>query len=285
MALNRITGLGMVVLGSSMLLALACDSGGTTAAPGNNNNNVGGTTSQDTSATATGGAISGSTGGAKATGGAISGSTGGAKATGGAASTSQPAGCQGLTPPTATGTLSVTSGYVTSGSTIKGYGFTWVGDKSNADTCVTPKCGTSGCTPAFGATALCAAGVVAADAEYNSIIGVGMNLSQASTGSNDPQPVSAPATITVDADLSGAQIGNQEARVQLVDSAGTSYCVAAGAWSSGSPIDITSFNTACWDDSGTPLAAGASIVSVHIIIPSDATAERPFSFCLTGVTL
>ncbi len=35
MALNRITGLGMIVLGSSMLLALACDSGGTTAAPGN----------------------------------------------------------------------------------------------------------------------------------------------------------------------------------------------------------------------------------------------------------
>lgn len=290
MALNRITGLGMVVLGSSMLLALACDSGGTTASPGNSS--AGGSSSQNTGtgpSNATGGApVTGNgTGGASV----ISGSTGGAKPTsttgGSGTTTTQPAACQSLTPPTGTGTLGVSSGYVTAGS-YKGYGFTWVGDKSLKDsTCVTPTCGDTGCKPAFGATSLCAAGVVAADPDYNSIVGIGFNLNQASSGANTPGTVPAGSSVTVGATL-GSGTGDAAARIQLSVLEGTTevpYCAEAGSWTSNTAIDITSFNTACWDNSGTALAAGANIVAVHIVVPSNATAANDFSICLTDFAM
>lgn len=284
MALNRITGLGMVVLGSSMLLAVACDSGGTTTP-----SNAGGSSPASTSA---GG--SGTTGGtSSANNTVISGSTGGktstSGATGGTSATTSSAGVTcptSITPPTATGGISVSSGYVTAG-TYAGYGFTWVGDKSIGDTCITPKCGTTGCVPSFGASALCAAGVVAADPDYNSIIGIGFNLKQASSSPNPTQTVSAGATVTVGAKL-GTGDGDLVARVQIVDVDGNNYCVDTGAWSPGAPIDITSFNTSCWDTSladAKALSAGTQIVSVHIIVPSDKTTERPFSICLTDFSM
>lgn len=290
MALNRLSGLG-IALGTSMLVALACDSGGTTSNPGGGFGQGGGGNNDETGGTnnngSTGGASNANT---KATGGAIGSSTGGAKTnTGGAgtASTGQPANCASLTPPTGSGTLSVTSGYVTTG-TYKGYGFTWVGEKSNADTCITPKCDTTGCKPSFGASSLCAAGVVAADANYDSIIGVGFNLNQAQSGSNTPAAVAAGSTITVDATM-GSGTGDAAARIQVVDDAGNNYCVEAGTWSTGSPIDITSFAASCWETEtakrGSSPSTSTKLVSVHIVVPSDATANRDFSFCLTGFSM
>lgn len=220
------------------------------------------------------------------TGGSIARATGGAPPV----TTTLANDCGGLKPPVAPGSLSVTSGYVTSGLS-EGYGFTWLGDESNANTCVVPVCGVTGCTPAFGATALCAAGLVAADATYNSIAGVGFNLNQSSSGIGAPESIPAPSKITIAASFYGdlsafnANLGNAAARVQIADSAGISYCVVAGGWASGSPIDITTFNTTCWDDSmGVALTSGTPIQSIHLIVPADATADRPFSFCLTGVS-
>jgi hypothetical protein len=282
MALNRITGLGMIVLGSCMLYA-ACDSGGTTANPGTGS--TGGAAGDVGGGGNTGGAISGNTGGSVSgnTGGAVSGNTGGNKPTGGSSTaSSQRAACVGVTPPTATGSLSVSAGYVTAGS-LKGYGFTWVGDQSNSTTCVTPTCDTTGCTPTFGATALCGAGTVTADTTYNSVVGIGFNFNQGSTG-GDPGTVAAPATITVTATL-GSGTGDSNARIQVVEKVGTTetpYCVAS--WTSGTAISIGDFNTKCWDGSGTALSAGATLSAIDIVIPSDSTADRPYSVCLTGVT-
>jgi hypothetical protein len=217
--------------------------------------------------------------------------TGGTKATGGApaVSTMVASNCRELKPPTATGSLSITSGYVTSGL-LRGYGFTWLGDKSTSNTCIVPVCSVTGCTPAFGTTALCAAGVVDADAAYNSVAGVGFNLNQASTGGSSesiPAPTTVTVAVTFYGDLSAlnANRGNAAARVQLLDAGGVAYCVDTGAWVSDSPIDITHFNTTCWDESlGVPLTSGTPIQSIHLIVPADATTNRRFSFCLTGVT-
>lgn len=282
MALNRITGLGMVVLGSCMLYA-ACDSGGTTASPGTGGN-TGGAAGTVGGVGNTGGAVSGNTGGAVSgnTGGAVSGNTGGSKATGGSSTvTSQPADCVGISPPTATGTLGVSAGYVTAGS-LKGYGFTWVGDESNDTTCVTPQCDTLGCTPSFGGTALCGAGVVTADTDYKSVVGIGFNLNQNNAG-DTPETVAAPSSITVTATL-GTGTGDANARIQLVDNSDpkVNYCVAS--WTSGTPIAIGDFNTACWDGSGTALPAGTPLTAIDIVIPSSNTDPRPYSICLTGVT-
>lgn len=280
MALNRISGLGMLVLGSFMLYA-GCDSGGTTGTPSNSAGGTAGSTGGASNSN-TGGAMASNTGGAIAssTGGAIASNTGGkANTTTGGAATS--ASCNGKTPPTATGTLSVSSGYVTTG-TLKGYGFTWVGDQSNSTTCVTPTCNTNGCLPLFGATALCGAGTVTADTSYNSVVGIGFNLNQDSKG-DTPGNVAAPSNVTVTATV-GSGTGDAHARIQLVDSTGASYCVDAGAWTSGTAISIGSFNTKCWDGSGTPLDPTAQLQAIDIIVPSDSLADRDFSICLTGVT-
>jgi len=186
--------------------------------------------------------------------------------------------------PVVSGTLSVTGGYVTTGS-LKGYGFTWVGRSSNASTCITPSCDTTGCTPAFGSTSLCGAGVVFADATYNSAAGVGFNLNQDAV-SGAVQSVAAPASITVSTIVTGSLAGNWAMRVQISDTlTGINWCVEAGKWASGTPIPITAFNTACWDNSGSSLSPGAPISSINIVVPSEATTDRPFSFCLAGVTV
>jgi hypothetical protein len=285
MALNRITGLGMIVLGSCMLYA-ACDSGGTTGTPANGG------------AAATGGAGNpaggGATGGAGAnTGGAITSTTGGAgnaggnAPTGGSSTASSKAKCDSsITPPTGTGTLSVAAGYVTTG-TLKGYGFTWVGDKSNSTSCVTPQCDTTGCLPSFGATALCGAGVVTMDTSYNSVVGIGFNLNQPNTGGNPVNTIPAPATVTVTTSV-GSDTGDAAARVQIVGADGNSYCVEAGKWSSGSPITITDFNTHCWntaEDGAVALAQAQEINAIDITVPSDSTSDRKYSICLLGVSM
>ena len=217
------------------------------------------------------------TGGSTAAGGTTA--TGGTKATGG--STPQPADCIGLAPPSATGTLSVSSGYVTTG-TLKGYGFTAIADRSNSTTCVTPRCDTTGCTPSFGSTALCAAGVTTADTTYNSEALIGFNINQPSSGDTRGS-VQAPSSVTITV-TTGSGTGDAAARVELVDASNNVYCVEAGKWASGVAIPIADFNTKCWDYSGTPLGAGTPLIEISLEVPSDSTADRSFALCLTGVT-
>jgi len=282
LAMQQLTGYRTRLALCSALLALAC----------------GGNISQDSDGGieqsgmfATGGWSPISTGGAMAmtmagTYGYTVGTGGGtvARATGGAPAviTTVASNCAGITELKVMGSLSISSGYVTTGI-LHGYGFTWIGDKSNANTCIVPVCGVTGCTPAFGATALCAAGVVAADATYNSVAGLGFNVNQSATG-NEALPVSATAGISVGVVIS-ASAGDFAMRVQVVDSTGTAYCVETGSWCIECPISITSFNTTCWDGRGATLTSGASIVSIHVIVPSDPFEDRPFSFCLTDASV
>jgi hypothetical protein len=134
---------------------------------------------------------------------------------------------------------------------------------------------------------LCATGVVGMDTDYNSIVGLGFNLNQAQTG--DRKSIPAPSTVTVSAVFASTPYdtrrGNASARVQVVDYTGIWYCVDAGTWVSGSPIDISSFNTTCWDNMGEPLRPGTPIVEVDVVVPSEATADRPFEFCITDVAI
>ncbi len=277
MTMIRLSGLGATVFASAVLLSMGCDSGGSTLPA----TGTGTGTGTGTSTTSTGGAGSTTT----ATGGksgTTTSSTGGAPTTTSTTTGTTTGSCPTALP-TATGTLSVVSGYVTAG-TYAGYGFAYKGDKSNATTCVAPVCGTTGCTPVFGTSALCAVGTVTADSTYNSVAGVGFNLKQTSAG-EAPGSVAEPATITVGAQLDTATMAY--ARIQIVDSTGAAYCVKEGTWSSGTAIPIGSFNATCLDTTdpkAKAMTAGTLIQSVHILIPSDATADHPFNMCLTGVS-
>ena len=193
-----------------------------------------------------------------------------------ATSTFTSGGCP-LTSITTAGQLTVAGGYVTAGS-LRGYGYTWVGDLSTPPTCITPKCSSTGCTPAFPPTALCASGIVGADVTYQSVAGLGFNLNQNMAG--DPLGyVAAPAFLTVDAFLASGF-----ARVQLSGANGNYYCVEAGKWAPGVPIPITNFNTSCWDNSGMTLYQGSPVSAINLVVPSNATAMSRFALCLTNVT-
>ena len=226
---------------------------------------------------ATGGGLN--TGGYAGIGGAPF--TGGAPATGGASWT----GCSQAVIPTTPGNLSITSGYLTKGS-LHGNTFTWNSYSSNTATCITPTCGASGCTPAFGSSSICAAGFVAADTAYNSIVGLGFNLNQNLDGGTAGSiPIASSVTVTT---YVGRQIGDAFLRVQLTTQDGTSYCVEAGKWTSGTPIPISAFNTRCWDStmSGAIAAvAGTQVTSLNLVIPSDAAGSRPFDVCLLDVAV
>jgi len=186
--------------------------------------------------------------------------------------------CRGAPLVNAPGQLSVVSDYVTTGS-LKGYGFTWMSTIS-PNSCIAPVYGTTGFWPASSTSALCAAGHVVADTTYQSAEGFGFNLNQSVT-SDMLGTVAAPAYVTVSALMFS---GGEYVRVQLSGQDGIYYCVEAGRWASGMPIPITNFNSSCWDGTGMALYAGAPISTINLVIPSDATAERPFSLCLTNVT-
>ena len=183
--------------------------------------------------------------------------------------------------PAPNGALSIAAGYVTTG-TLHGYGFTWKTDNAVAGTCISPTCNTTGCTPAFAPTSLCAAGGLIGDFTYNSAVGVGFNLNQDAAGGS-LRSVAAPASVTVFAAFPTYASGNASARLQLVDAGGTAYCVEAGAWASGMAVPTSQFNTSCWDPMmGRPLPTGTPITSIHIVIPSSIE-FRPFSVCLLNV--
>ena len=239
-----------------------------------------GDTGGSSSVASTGGTTSlpPATGGASPAGGAPA--TGGAQATGGT-----PAACAGVAVPTTTagvGMVVASNGYVTSYySTATGFAYTWVGTGSIVPaTCIVPSCTTAGCSPSFGANAICAAGKVAGDSTYSSVVGFGFNLMQANTSTDAPTMVSAPSYMT----FYYTKSGTGQLRLQI--SNGTkSWCFdTLGVNYSGFSIPISEFNTACWDNSGTYLTSGTSIQSVELIIPSGLSAVT-FSDCLLDVKL
>lgn len=272
MARNRISGLGITVLGSSILLALAgaCDSGGSTTAPGTGTSTGTGTgtgivTTGAGGGTGTGTKVTTGTGGAKVNTG-----TGGAVATGVGGSGNTTSGCG--TAPTGTGSLSIAASYIT-GSNYSGYGFAYVSPSTTVG-------GTTANCTLGGTNALCAAGTLPADTSYGTVAGIGFNLNQASAANSPTNAISATvASVTVGFTNSGAST----LRVQI--SQGTTYyCFDVSKSTSPVTISASQFNTACWNGSGTNWdGTGAS--AVQLIVPSQATVPTPFSACLTSVTL
>ncbi len=257
----------------------AIGTGGTAASGGSSSN---------ASSSASGGVsnVGGNADGGVVSAGGTTSNTGGSTGCTVAPTTAPVVACDGQTVPQVSGNLSINCGYVTAGA-LHGYGFTWSCKGSSCEdsstSCVTPKCDSTGCQPQFDGTALCAAGVVRADATNTSVIGIGFNFNQPN-GGGTADSVAAPANITVTVSK-GAGAGDAALRVEVADNASNDYCVDAGNWTSGVAIPITRFNTKCWDGSGTALTAGTPLTKLELLIPCDATSDRPFADCLTGVTL
>lgn len=297
MALNRLTGLG-VLLGTSMLMAVACDSGGDS----NNNNNgvggsageTGGTSSTSSSSKATGGSATTKTT-AKATGGKQSTTTTGDEATGGADSTDTSTDCTGDKPlsgadnckaPTyVDGQFANKKNYASVGP-YAGYGFTYISASGDAKSTSCPT--TTAYFPTT-STALCGAGTVPADCTYGSVGGVGFNLAQTTKGGTDSAKAITDTVTSIHIEF--ANTAQSGLHIQIVQNAegtetgGTNYCFEAS--SSESPLDLqaSDFTTACWDAAapGDPWD-GTGAQSVQMIVPSTADKAVDFDLCLTNLT-
>jgi cellulose 1,4-beta-cellobiosidase len=214
--------------------------------------------------------------------------------------------------PTAEGGLVVDDNYVTVGS-LHGYAaaWAWVGSTSSAIACAAPTCTVPdsfqfapingegvapltsevvSCSPAFPPTALCTAGAVTADPTYLSTAGLGFNFSQDTGGdggadANSVDGITIGQSITITVEKSGALAGNSALRVELTDSNGHYYCAIEGKWTSGVAIPITKFNTHCWDNSGTFATPEMLFRRVDILVPSSASVDQPFAYCLTNVSV
>jgi len=218
--------------------------------------------------------------------------------------------CDGGTP-TAEGQLSVNDNYVTTGA-LHGYGsaWSWVGPTSAATVCAAPICSlvpgstAMSCSPALPPSALCTSGAITADPSYNSVAGVGFNLNQdlasatsavdaaVDGGATDPSDggglfaslgtVTIPTSITVSVTRTGTLTGNSSLRAQMTDVNGIDYCYGGSMAES---IPIGKFNTKCWNNSGDAATPTTRFRRVDIIVPSSASTEQDFAYCLTNVVV
>jgi len=139
-----------------------------------------------------------------------------------------------------------------------------------------------GSTACLDATALCATGTTAVTNASGSIwgSGLGFNLNQAvATGATSP-PVDTYAATGTGISYVLSNLPPQGMRI-AIDNGGADYCVPIASASGN--VSWASFNTKCWDNSGTYLT-GAPATATHIEfqITADAAAT-PFNLCVKSV--
>jgi hypothetical protein len=109
--------------------------------------------------------------------------------------------------------------------------------------------------------------------------GIGFNLNQAEGAGTTAMPYAFSGTgVTV---TTTGVPPCTVARV-VVDLAGTDYCAA---FTEGTAIPWTTFNTACWDNSGTALTGPPTSQSIKVQFLTSAAGACPYTnFCVTGIT-
>ncbi len=223
---------------------------GATAGNGTNGGAGGGAGSSTDGSTAagTGGTIAG-TGGA-GTGGA---GTGGAGAGGGA-----------------TG-----GAYLTSGAW---HGYAWTNAAGTGST-IMPN---DFAARAVGAP-FCVSGTVGASTNFSGLALLGVNLNQAQTGTNPPLMTVTPTSGGLNINVMNK--GTSTLRVQIQGPTGATDATdrwCAPVVGSGGFIPWTSFNTKCWDASGTTYAK-QPLQQVQVMVPGGTTAAIAYDFCLTSI--
>ncbi|MGO9835305.1 MAG: hypothetical protein ACLP1X_13920 [Polyangiaceae bacterium] len=168
------------------------------------------------------------------------------------------------------GAVALTSNYL-AGSVIGDGGYAYAYDDG------------MGSTACLDTTALCGTGTTAVTNASGSIwgAGIGFNLNQAvATGAASPAVNTYAATGT-GLTYALSNLPPQGMRI-VIDDGGTDYCVPIGAASG--TVNWASFNTKCWDNSGTFLS-GAPATATHILfqVTADAAATR-FNLCVTSIT-
>lgn len=130
-------------------------------------------------------------------------------------------------------------------------------------------------------TSFCASGTVGLNSTYQSYAGAGFPVNQSSSpqgGAVNPLMLSA-SSITVNF----RNAGGSPLRLQVIDSSVNYWCYDLSKAQSPVTIPLSKLNTHCWDNSGTAFKSGASITEIELIVPGNASAPTPYSFCLDGL--
>jgi hypothetical protein len=132
-------------------------------------------------------------------------------------------------------------------------------------------------------TAFCGAGSTAVADPMGTIWGAGLgaNLNQAMATSSTSPPVGTYSVTGSGIAYTITNLPTQGMRL-IIDNSGTDYCAPLSAASG--TVKWASFNSKCWDGSGTSLMA-APTAATHVQFQVTAgTATSPFNFCVSAVS-
>jgi len=159
------------------------------------------------------------------------------------------------------------------------HGFAWIATDSLGST-VTPTD-----FSAHQANApFCASGSVVADSGYAGVAMIGFNLNQPESGGTDSEGVWAVTGAGVAYSLSNP--GGSPLRLQIMGAAGyptETWCALIDGTSG--TIPWSSFNTACWNNSGTTYDPSIPLESIQITVPGGNATATAFDFCVNSLTL
>jgi hypothetical protein len=246
-------------------------SAGTVAAGGTASGAAGTATSGGTAGTGTAGTGTAGTGTA-GTGTAGTGTAGTATAGSGGSAGAPPVACDAAW---TVGNDGFVKAPVAGGGCWHGYAFAGADATSMAMPTSFAMCG-AGCVLQF-------SGSVAASATFSGTAYLGFNVGQAANGTSGTV-VPAGTGLTVNF----TNTGGSPLRVQIQGPTGDT--VATDRWcadlvGAAGPVTVpyTTFNTMCWDNSGTAYAK-QPIKAIQLVIPGSDTAAVPFNVTLTSVT-
>jgi hypothetical protein len=231
-----------------------------------------GSSSSGSSGGGTNSASSGSSGGGSTSGGGSSGASGGGSGAGTTAGSmaGPPDGGPPCLATVASNAIALSSNYLPAGTVGKGgYAYSYEDGK--------------GSTACMTSTALCGKGMTAIADTAGTIwgAGIGVNLNQAAaTGAASPAVNSTAATGT-GVQYALTNLPPQGMRI-VIDNGGTDYCAPIA--SASGTVYWSSFNTKCWDNTGSALS-GPPTTATHLLfqVTSDA-ASTPFDLCVTGAS-
>jgi hypothetical protein len=182
-------------------------------------------------------------------------------------------------------------GYVICGNWWMGYA--WTATDGKSATTISPACAPcseADFSPGAGHGSLCASGTVAGTADSSAVAILGLNLNQASAGAGGS---SGSPILTWSPSGGGIAYGvtntaGSTLRIQISAAGGDTdpskrWCAPITSSSNRMfVIPWSTFNTACWDGSGTNYDGTTPLQSVMVVVPGSLTAVR-FNFCLNSM--
>jgi hypothetical protein len=135
----------------------------------------------------------------------------------------------------------------------------------------------------YSSSSFCLSGTVPPNSTYQSYAGVGFGVAETQTATGG-EVTTLPLTAT-SITVNFANYDGSPLRFQLSDITYQYWCYDLTGASSPITIPLTSFNTACWDNSGQAFGSGTGITEMQFNVPGSNTSPTPYDFCMLGLSI